>query len=917
MTAGAERKRMEDAGHPENGWVEASPWYEWGPYLSERAWGSVREDYTASGDAWNSFPHDHARSRAYRWNEDGMAGLTDVFNRLSLALSLWNGKDPILKERMFGLTNSEGNHGEDVKDYWWYLDALPSSAWLRWRYHYPQAEFPYDQLIEENAKRTKFEPEYELLDTGVFDDDRYWIVEVDYAKAGPTDVLMRITVRNRGAEAATLHVLPTLWFRNEWSWNPGGGKPTIEAGPRGSLAASHRELGDYRLETGRAPDGTKPTLLFCENETNLERIDHVPSTTPYPKDGINDHVVGGAPTVNPKGTGTKAAAWYRLDVPAGGSAELRLRLSKVVTAGKGKAATATAKAPDPLGTAFANVMKGRQAEADEFYEELRREGGTDDEQLIMRQAFAGMLWSKQYYGYNVARWLDGDPGLPPPPEARKTGRNAAWRHFDAADILSMPDPWEYPWFAAWDLAFHAVTFAHIDPTFAKYQLLLLCREWFQHPNGALPAYEWNFDDVNPPVHAAAALLVWMIDGRSDTDFLKRIFHKLLQNFTWWLNRQDKEGNDLFSGGFLGLDNIGAFDRSHLPAGAELEQSDATAWMFMYCLLMLRIATSLAETDPAYEDFEVTFLEHAVRIAAAMNRSGLWDEEDGFFYDALKLADRSSVPIKIHSMVGLLPLLPTSVIPPSIMAREQALGKRFASFLDGLHISGERLREGGFVTGRPGHESRQLSVVPPARLGRLLAEMLSEEGFLSPHGLRALSRRHRDAPFRMELGGLTAQVDYEPGESTSGMFGGNSNWRGPVWMPTNYLAIMSLRNWDSFMGEDFTVEYPTGSGQVVRLREVARDISDRLVSIWRRDEDGRRPVFGTYEKFQTDPEWRDLLFFHEYFHGDTGAGIGASHQTGWTGLVAHLICEGGVLDRTRPEVAAQRREAKESEGLVGR
>jgi hypothetical protein len=913
---GAERKRMEDAGHPENGWREASPWYLWGPYLSERAWGSVREDYTASGDAWNSFPHDHARSRAYRWNEDGMAGLTDVFNRLSLGLALWNGKDPILKERMFGLTNAEGNHGEDVKEYWWYLDALPSSAWLRWRYHYPQAAFPYDDLIATNGGRSKFEPEYELLDTGVFDDDRYWIVEVHYAKANPTDILMRVTVRNQGPEAATIHVLPTLWFRNEWAWNPQPTKPSLRAGPGGgTILARHPDLGDYAIDTGPAPDGTAPTLLFCENETNLQRIAGEPSITPYPKDGINDHVVAGAATVNPEPTGTKAAAWYQLTVPAGASAEIRLRMRSDV---RDRASTAgNGKGSDQLGPGFALTMRQRESEADEFYEALRRQGGTDDEQLIMRQAFAGMLWSKQYYGYNVARWLDGDPGLPPPPPERHAARNGKWRHFDAADVLSMPDPWEYPWFAAWDLAFHAVTFAHIDPAFAKYQLLLLCREWFQHPNGALPAYEWSFDDVNPPVHAAAAYLVWIIDGSHDTDFLKRIFHKLLLNFTWWLNREDNEGNDLYSGGFLGLDNIGAFDRSHLPAGAELEQSDATAWMFNYCLNMLRIATALAETDPAYEDFETSFLEHAVRISTAMNRSGLWDEADGFFYDALKLGDGSAIPIKIHSMVGLLPLLPTAVIPPHVLVREEALGKRFASFLESLHLSPERLREGGYVAGRPGHESRQISVVPPARLGQLLAEMLSEDEFLSPHGLRALSKRHRDAPFRMELDGLTAQVDYEPGESTSGMFGGNSNWRGPVWMPTNYLAIVSLRNWDSFMGEDFTVEYPTGSGKVVRLRDVARDIADRLVSIWRRGDDGRRPVYGTYEKFRTDPEWRDLLLFHEYFHGDTGAGIGASHQTGWTGLVAHLICEGGVLDRTRSEATGQRVEVAEQGGLIGR
>jgi hypothetical protein len=632
----------------------------------------------------------------------------------------------------------------------------------------------------------------------------------------------------------------------------------------------------------------------------------VPSLTPYPKDGINDHVVSGAATVNPAGSGTKAAAWYQVTVPAGGSAELRLRLHRTGTAGT---EPTNGKAVDLLGPAFAAMMHRRESEADEFYEDLRRDGGTDDEQMVMRQAFAGMLWSKQYYGYNVARWLDGDPGLPPPPAERKTGRNKDWRHFDAADILSMPDPWEYPWFAAWDLGFHAITLAHIDPTFAKYQLLLMCREWFQHPAGALPAYEWSFDDVNPPVHAASALLVWQIDGGRDTEFLKRIFHKLLLNFTWWLNREDKEGNDLFSGGFLGLDNIGAFDRSHLPAGAELEQSDATAWMFFYCLSMLRIATELAEEDPAYEDLMTTFLEHAVRIGAAMNRSGLWDATDGFFYDALRLADGTTLPIKVHSMVGVIPLLPSSVVPARIVARGQALGKRFAQFLDGMNISDDRLREGGYITGQPGRVAFQLSVVPPARLGKLLTELLSEDGFLSPHGLRAVSRRHKDQPFKLDLGGLTAEVDYEPGESTSGLFGGNSNWRGPVWFPTNYLVIQSLRNWDSWLGEDFKVEYPTGSGNHIRLREVAEDLTRRLVSIWLPDAYGRRPVYGAFAKYQTDPEWHGLLQFHEYFHGDTGAGIGASHQTGWTGLVAHLICRGGVLDTDRSlPVPGERRAA---------
>jgi hypothetical protein len=899
----AERERMRDAGHPEDGWDVASPWYRWGPYVSERGWGSVREDYSAGGDAWGSFPHDHARSRAYRWNEDGMAGVSDVFNRLNLGLALWNGQDPILKERMFGLANGEGNHGEDVKEYWWYLDALPSSSWLRWRYHYPQARFPYDRLVQENRARTKLEPEFELMDTGVFDDDRYWIVEVSYAKADPTDILMRVVVRNRGPEEATIHVLPTLWFRNQWAWSPGVSRPSLVASADGMrILATHEHLGAYTLQVGPDPDGSQPDLLFCENETNVARLDGAAPLTPYPKDGINDHVVSGADTVNPDLTGTKAAAWYRLTVPAGGTAEVRLRLR---AAGRASTETSRSGGKDRLGAGFAATMRRREAEADEFYADLLRADGTVEEARIMRQAFAGMLWSKQYYGYDVARWLDGDPGQPIPPPERHHGRNAAWRHFDAADILSMPDSWEYPWFAAWDLAFHAITLAHVDPAFAKYQLLVLCREWFQHPDGALPAYEWSFDDVNPPVHAAAALMVWDIDGRRDTEFLERVFHKLLMNFTWWLNRKDAEGNDLYSGGFLGLDNIGAFDRSHVPAGTELEQSDATAWMFFYCLSMLRIATTLAETDPAYEDLMTTFLEHAVRIGAAMNRSGLWDATDGFYYDALRLADGSTVPIKVHSMVGLIPLLPSSEVPSQIVKRGQALGKRFARFLEGLELSDERLREGGYVSGREGREHLLISVVPPARLGALLGEMLSEDGFLSPHGLRALSRRHLAEPLRLDLGGLTASVDYEPGESTSGLFGGNSNWRGPVWFPLNYMVIESLGRWAEWFGDAYTVEYPTGSGRQVRLRKVAADLAHRMVGIWLPDEHGRRPVYGSIEKFQTDPEWRDLLLFHEYFHGDTGAGLGASHQTGWTGLVAHLLCRDGTLDRLAAGAATRK------------
>ena len=886
-TTGAERQRMSDPGQPEEGLDTASPWYRWGPYLSERAWGSVREDYSADGDAWNSFPHDHARSRAYRWNEDGMAGLSDVFGRLNLGLALWNGRDPILKERMFGLTNGEANHGEDVKEYWWYLDALPSSAWLRWRYHYPQAPYPYERLIEENARRSRLEPEYELLDTGVFDDDRYWIVEVHYAKADPSDILMRITVRNVGPEADTLHVLPTLWFRNDWSWDPKAGRPQLSVGAdRTSIHASHHKLGDYELHVGDGPDDDRPELLFCENETNVARLYGGQPTTPWPKDGINDYLVAGAATVNPRQIGTKASALYRLTVPPSGSVELRLRLRP--------AGAETRNRQDLLGSSFTETMSRREADADEFYADLGRSDATDEEARIMRQAFAGMLWSKQYYAYDVTRWLDGDPGSVPPAE-RLTGRNAGWRHFDAADILSMPDKWEYPWFAAWDLAFHAITLGHVDPAFAKYQLILLCREWFQHPNGALPAYEWSFDDVNPPVHALAALSVWDIDGRRDTIFLERIFQKLLMNFTWWLNREDASGRNLFSGGFLGLDNLSAFDRSHLPGSWRLEQSDATAWMYAYCMAMLRMAVELSKRDPAYRDLVTTFLEHAVRITWAMNESGLWDEDDGFYYDRLRLPNGSSVALRIHSMVGLLPILPAVPVPAEAAELGKALGKRFARFLDSIGVTQEQLRVRGSLLEAASGGSMIFSLLPPVHLERVLKEALSEDAFLSPYGLRALSRRHRDQPVTIEVEGVTGSIDYEPGESTTGLFGGNSNWRGPVWFPVNYLFIESLLRWDEALAEDFTVEFPTGSGTRRRLRDVARELASRLAAIWLPAADGRRPVYASIDKFQSDPEWRDLLLFYEYFHGDTGAGLGASHQTGWTGLIAHLLCRGGPLD----------------------
>jgi hypothetical protein len=701
---------------------------------------------------------------------------------------------------------------------------------------------------------------------------------------------MRVTVRNAGPEAATIDVLPTVWFRNDWRPEPGTPKPNLrvheDAEGGASIRAAHPELGEYLLHVGAAPDGSRPDLLFCENETNTLRLYGAPPLTAYPKDGINDHVVGGAETVNPERTGTKASARYRLTVDAGASAELRLRLRTVAAADLGGG---------PLGEEFAQTMRQRETEADEFYEELRRSDATDEEQRIMRQAFAGMLWSKQFYAYDVTRWLDGDPGAPPPPPERKGGRNSRWRHVDAFDILSMPDTWEYPWFASWDLAFHTVTLAHVDPAFAKYQLLVMCREWFQHPNGALPAYEWDFDDVNPPVHAWAALRVWEIDGRRDTEFLERVYHKLLLSFTWWLNRHDVDGNDLFSGGFLGLDNIGAFDRSRLPVGGTLEQSDATAWMSFFAISMGRLTATLADRDPAYLDMLTTFVEHAVRIASAMNLSGLWDDEDGFYYDALSLSSGARVPIRLQSMVGVIPVLPCAFIRQESVERIAGFRKHFARFLAQEGYSAEDLRKGGSLIGRAGRQRMLFSVVAPERLAKILATVFDEAAFLSPHGLRSLSARYRDHPFRIDVEGVSATVDYEPAESRSGMYGGNSNWRGPVWFPLNYLVIESLRHWDDWYGGDFTVEYPTGSGSRLTLLEVARDLARRLVSIWLPDADGRRPVWGGSERFQRDEAWRDCLLFFEYFDGDDGAGLGASHQTGWTGLVAHLLVKGGTLD----------------------
>lgn len=870
---------MATVGHPEWGLSEAGPWYTWGPYLAERAWGTVREDYSADGNAWDFFPHDHAPSRAYRWNEEGLGGICDLHQRLCLALAFWNGRDRILKERIFGLTNPQGNHGEDAKEYWWYVDATPSHSWLRWRYHYPQGAFPYDDLVAENARRTRDDPEYELLDTGIFDEDRYWAIEATYAKATPTDVLLRVTVENAGPEADTIHVLPTLWFRNTWSWGEDGERPEIRL-VGGELVATHAKLGTYRLEAAAA-GGVEPVPLACENETNEPRLFGGAPTTPYPKDGIADHVMHGAATVNPAGAGTKAAWWYALEVPAGETVELRLRLRSGEDAPDRKWA----------GKSFDAAFDAREREADQFYAELTPPSATPEEAHVLRQALAGMIWSKQFYSYDVRRWLDGDPGEPAPPAARLTGRNAGWRHVDAEDILSMPDTWEYPWFAAWDLAFHTVVLAHVDPAFAKYQLILLCREWFMHPNGALPAYEWSFDDVNPPVHALAALHVFEIDGGTDFTFLERVFQKLLVNFTWWVNRLDPEGNNVFEGGFLGLDNISAIDRSHLPPGWRLDQTDGTAWMALYSLTMLRIALVLTTHDEAYDDVAAKFLEHFAAICQAVGASGLWDEEDGFFYDQLRGPDGSQAPIRVHSLVGLMPVLATAVAPARAALQQQRFRKRFASYMERRGLGSDRLSGLGFVVTREQDDLRLLAMVHPDRLRRILSQVLGEERMLGPTGVRSISKVHRDEPFSVTSGGEVFTVDYEPGESRSYLYGGNSNWRGPVWFPINWLLVMALQRYHEFLGDAFTVEYPAGSGQERNLGEVAGDLSRRLVSTFLRGPDGRRPVFGADERFRTDPRWSRNVLFFEYFDGDTGKGLGASHQTGWTGLVADLILRG--------------------------
>jgi hypothetical protein len=865
-------------------------WKRWGPYLSERQWGTVREDYSPNGTAWEYFPHEHARSRAYRWGEDGIGGISDRHQRVCFALALWNGRDPILKERLFGLTGNQGNHGEDVKEYYFYLDSTPTHSYMKYLYKYPQAAFPYDQLVEENRKRSKRDPEFELMDTGVFNENRYFDVFMEYAKAAPEDILIKITAWNRGPEEAQLDLLPTIWFRNIWSFGEKHGHPKLWRVPdfmgAAVVAMEESRYGKRWLLVEAAPE-----MLFTENETNFQRVFGFPNATPYVKDSFHDYLLHGAKeAVNPLQKGTKCAAHYRVKIAAGASTTIRLRLTN---------AEPTAGIANPFGPEFEKMFDLRRGEADQFYARRFPQERSDDAHLVMRQALAGMLWSKQCYHYDVRTWLNGDPGQPPPPPERKNGRNHDWMHLYNADVLSMPDKWEYPWFAAWDLAFHTIALALVDPDFAKEQLVLLLREWYMHPNGQLPAYEWAFGDVNPPVHAWAAWRVYKIEkrihGRSDRAFLQRVFHKLLLNFTWWVNRKDPDGMNVFQGGFLGLDNIGVFDRSQpLPTGGHLEQSDGTSWMGMYCLNMLAISLELAREDPAYEDVASKFFEHFVHIASAINvhssnAIALWDEEDGFFYDAIHLPDGQQRYLKVRSMVGLIPLFAVETLEPEIIARLPGFQRRMQWFLDNMPGFASRVDSS---QSSPNGVRRLLSLVDRKQLVRILGFMVDKEEFLSPHGIRALSKYHAAHPYILPVDGMEHRVDYEPGESQSGLFGGNSNWRGPVWFPTNFLMIESLQKFHHYYGDEFRVECPTGSGQQMSLWEVGAEISRSLTHIFLRDENGRRPLHGSIEKFQNDPNWRDLILFYEYFHGDTGAGLGASHQTGWTGLVSKLLEQTG-------------------------
>ncbi|MFN8587646.1 MAG: glucosidase [Candidatus Eisenbacteria bacterium] len=859
-------------------------WKRWGPYLSERQWGTVREDYSADGDSWSDLPHDHARSRAYRWGEDGLLGICDREGRLCFALALWNGRDPILKERLFGLNGREGNHGEDVKEEYFYLDSTPTHAYLDALYKYPQAEFPYARLVAENARRGKDQPEFELADTGVFAEGRYFDVRAEYAKASPDDVLVRITVTNRGPEAAPLHVLPTLWFRNTWSWNREGEaypkRPRMAADGERALQASHATLGEWRLDVDDTPDA----LLFTENETNQQRLYRTPNRQPYVKDAFHEYVVRGArDAVQPQRYGTKAAAHFACVLQPGESRVLRLRL-----------ASAASASPAPFGDAFDAVFAARIAECDAFWDARIPAQLDAAERRVARQAYAGLLWSKQFYFYVVKEWLEGDPALPPPPPARAQGRNRDWSHLYNRDVISMPDKWEYPWYAAWDLAFHMLPFARADVDFAKQQLVLFTREWYMHPNGQMPAYEWAFDDVNPPVHAWAAWRVYKRSGpRGGRDrlFLERVFQKLLLNFTWWVNRKDVDGNHLFAGGFLGLDNVGVFDRSKpLPGGARLEQADGTAWMAFYCGTMLSIALELASEDPAYEDLASKFFEHFVAIADAMNHfggTGLWDDADGFYYDRIHV-NGTAMPMRLRSAVGLIPLIAVEVLEQDVIDRLPGFQRRLQWFLENRKdLAAHIAYFDADGDGRPdAHGHRLLAIPSRERLERVLRVLLDEREFLSPHGVRSLSRTYADEPYEFAIGGNTYRVCYSPAESTTELFGGNSNWRGPVWLPLNFLLIEALERYHHFYGDTLRVECPTGSNRWLDLREVADELARRLVSLFVPGERGMPPFAGGDARFADDPHWRNLLLFHEYFDGDTGRGLGASHQTGWTALVVH-------------------------------
>ena len=861
-------------------------WNRWGPFLSERAWGTVREDYSENGDAWNYFPHDHARSRAYRWNEDGLAGICDRHQYLCFALALWNGRDPILKERAFGLTSGEGNHGEDVKDYYFYLDNTPTHSYMKYLYKYPQAEFPYAQLVEENRRRTKREKEYELVDTGIFEEGRYFDVVVEYGKVGPEDLLIRISVTNRGHESAPIQVLPTLWFRNTWSWGREHSRPTVaEVDGHQSKTALRRiiarceEPGEYVLYCSGADE-----LLFTENETNNERLFGVASPTRYVKDAFHEYVVNGRhEAVNPAATGTKAAARYVRTIRGGETLTLQLRL----------AATDGRLLADPFADFEAQFTTCKK-EADEFYDVVLPEKLSADHKLIARQAFAGMLWSKQHYHYVVTEWLEGDPGQPPPPAARWHGRNHEWTHLFARDVISMPDKWEFDWFASWDLGFHCMSLASIDPQLAKDQILLMLREWYMHPNGQVPAYEWDFDDVNPPILPLAARAVFEIDRRqtgiADYSFIERVFQKLLLNFTWWVNRKDALGKNIFQGGFLGMDNIGVFDRDHLPPGYLLGQADGTSWMATFAKSMLSTALLLAEKNPDYEDVASKFWEHYIYIANAMNslhdpRRSLWDEQDGFFYDNLIARNHPPVAVRARTMVGFVPMFGATTVPADTFDHFPDFQRRRKWFVEhrrDLVDSVEPMIEPG------PNKNLILGLVRADQLRRMLAYMLDEDEFLSPYGVRAVSRYHRDHPLVLDLDGKEYRLDYEPGESFTDLFGGNSNWRGPIWMPVNFLIIFALREYHKYYGDTFKVECPTRSGNLKTLDQVAEELSQRLTRIFLRDSEGHRPVFGGCELFDADPHWRDLIPFHEYFHGDNGRGCGASHQTGWTGLVAQIL-----------------------------